>query len=917
MPKVRELIEGTIWLAPANYETARPLITVMLPTFRRGTSGLFLRAAQSVLAQSEGSLELLIIDDASVDGTRLQIDRLMRIDERVGCLRHSRNVGLPVISLFEAFLKSKGEYFIFAFDDVEFEPTAIAALRANLDRVGGDIGHGHIELAVFDKHNESFLIIKEFGRRFGHSWPQSMYHGGNSVGQASFIVKRNIFERFGFLDPHLAVARVNDWDYWRRLSSYEKIWPFDILVGSEHGPATTNSLGETYQLDLWLANEWLRLERSAALSIERFPDYDVMEPHTDLSPMGRRRLEDISASFSNRWWAPKAVSQISRGQILVVTNDQTASVSSLFLHLPPDITGQVRVIGMGLYRPSALVGASAVIFVRNLYGYMHWIEWARACGIPTYWMTDNDFIDLWQNDPAVRGELAAIGASYELPDIRRIMRSFAGVLVTTEALRDRFVADGVHEHIGVWPPAATERQLIPKAFAMRPHTRSKTSYEAASSRKKFKDICIVYMADPGRISGLYDYVLPAVYALCERINVRFVCPNCITISPTDGLTVTFYEFEPSFDLLISELRRWEPDILVTPGITASFRNKEGKCPTGIFSAALLGCASVSADEPPYDRTKHREATLLCKATREDWLEKLHDISMDRDLRSTLIGKAQSVVRDHYFGQRNRETLRWILGRHPSPTLAVVEARLNAMLEYQESVGLARGGAGQLAALGRLYKKEASSIDPAGSAPVKVGSLFSSGDGDERSQREVHVLDCFGKSQSRLLDLSLQFFGTLTAMAELSKHARTLWNNLAIEHNATMHVNGPDLHAVRSQEVAANAPKGIIVGCIIGIASPCSSESSGTVVASVLDSQGTVVAAAEARMADIIPFVPIPLIFNRPILSSQQSTLRLCIAVSEVTQPVVLIQFGSRSNLDPTCVVLNRLYHALLYLPGED
>ena len=919
MPKVRDLMDDTIWSAPADYETARPLITVMLPTFRRGKSGLFLRAAQSVLAQSERSLELLIIDDASVDGTRLQIDRLMRTDDRVGWLRHSRNIGLPVISLFEAFLKSRGDYFIFAFDDVEFEPTAIADLRANLDRVGGDIGHGYVEMAVFDRNNENFLTVKEFGRRFGHSWPQSMYHGGNSVAQASFIVKRNIFERFGFLDPHVAVARVNDWDYWCRLSTYEKIWSFDILVGSEHGPATANSLGATYQLDLWLANEWLRLERSETLSIERFPDYDVMAPHPDLSLMGRRRLEDISQTFLNRWWAPEERPEGSQGQILVVTNDHTASISSLFLHLPPDITGQVRVIGIGLYRPSALVGASVVIFARNIYSYLHWVELAQACGIPTYWITDDNYINLWHDDPSAREELAALGASYDLPDIRRLLRSFAGVLVTTEALRDQFVEDGLHEHIEVWPPVATERQLAPKAFAMRPHEKSKDSGTSASVRKKSREICILYMGGPARATGLQDYVLPAIYALCERVNVRFVCPerDARLLQKRNGLTVTFYAFEPSFDLLIAELRRWEPDILVTPGTTVSLRSKEAKCPTGIFSAALLGCASVSADEPPYDGAMYKEATLLCKATREDWLEKLQDISTDRDLRLTLATKAQSLVRNQYFGRRNREVLRRLLDRHPVPTLAVVEARLDAMLEYQESVGLARGGAGQLVALGQLFKTEASNIGPARGALQNVSGHLSSNDDNKLRQRGLQVLDCFGKSESRPLDMSIQFFGTLTAMAELSKHARTLWDSLGVEHNAIVHVNGPDLHSIRSQEVAANAPQGVVVGCILGIASPCTSGSLGAVVASVLDSDGAVVASGEVRVAEIIPFVPVPLVFDQPVLLSQPSTLRLCIAVREVTAPVVLIQFGSRSNRDASEVVVNRPYHALLYLPGLD
>src|SRR5215213_6020349 len=128
--KVREFIENTVWLPGREYETAQPLVSVLMPTFRRGRDGMFLRAATSVLDQSLRALELIIVDDGSTDGTADQIAAIMDADGRVSCLRHPKNIGLPAISEFEAFERARGEYIAFGFDDFIFEPNALMELVA-------------------------------------------------------------------------------------------------------------------------------------------------------------------------------------------------------------------------------------------------------------------------------------------------------------------------------------------------------------------------------------------------------------------------------------------------------------------------------------------------------------------------------------------------------------------------------------------------------------------------------------------------------------------------------------------------------------------------------------------------------------------------------------------------------------------
>ena len=137
--KVKDIIKNTAWRPGGLYrESPAPMISVLLPTYRRAKHGLFRRAVKSILAQTLQNLELIIIDDASMDGTAQQIEEFMQLDGRVSCLTHPQNIGLPAISEFEGFLKSRADYLAFAFDDDIFYPEALAKLMKHAQENPGN-----------------------------------------------------------------------------------------------------------------------------------------------------------------------------------------------------------------------------------------------------------------------------------------------------------------------------------------------------------------------------------------------------------------------------------------------------------------------------------------------------------------------------------------------------------------------------------------------------------------------------------------------------------------------------------------------------------------------------------------------------------------------------------------------------------
>ena len=84
-----------------------PLISVIIAAWNAEKT--IFTAARSILDQTWHNLELLIVDDASTDGTWTILEKIAASDERVRIYRNSKNVG-PYASKNKALLHAKGEW---------------------------------------------------------------------------------------------------------------------------------------------------------------------------------------------------------------------------------------------------------------------------------------------------------------------------------------------------------------------------------------------------------------------------------------------------------------------------------------------------------------------------------------------------------------------------------------------------------------------------------------------------------------------------------------------------------------------------------------------------------------------------------------------------------------------------------------
>ncbi len=299
-----------------------PAVSVILPTFQRCAGGLLRRALDSVLTQTFADLELIVVDDGSVDGTSELLRLLQREDPRIVVVRHELNCGLPALRVNEGIELARGRWIAFQFDDDEWLAGALAAL---------------VEAAAAAA--EPSLV---FGRAawLADSWRTDLprrpvsFSGltsHNDIANNSVLVPRVLLERRGLYDPHVAMRRLCDWDLWLRLLSHAPAVAVDRLVSRVPFVSDPTAIGVTAPVDLPVVRYLISIRRDEVLSLGRWRDYPVDAvrvagidlPESLAERLEREQLGPYRARFDR---LPAAAVPHPRGadspRVLVCTGDE-------------------------------------------------------------------------------------------------------------------------------------------------------------------------------------------------------------------------------------------------------------------------------------------------------------------------------------------------------------------------------------------------------------------------------------------------------------------------------------------------------------------------------------------------------------------------------------------------------------------
>src|SRR5262245_11198669 len=117
----------------------RPLLSVVMPVYNEHDTVSTI--IERVLGSKVASLELLVVDDASGDGTRDVLEREWTREPRVRLLFHDHNQGKGA-ALRTGFRAARGEFVLVQDADLEYDPADYPALLEPLVSGHADVVFG-------------------------------------------------------------------------------------------------------------------------------------------------------------------------------------------------------------------------------------------------------------------------------------------------------------------------------------------------------------------------------------------------------------------------------------------------------------------------------------------------------------------------------------------------------------------------------------------------------------------------------------------------------------------------------------------------------------------------------------------------------------------------------------------------------
>jgi glycosyltransferase involved in cell wall biosynthesis len=179
----------------------------------------------SLLDQTFGDFELIIVDDASTDGSRHVIDGYRR-DPRVRTRWFDVNSGRTYQRWNDGASMARGAYLMFAGADDSCAPTLLETLVRTLE-AHPDVGVVYSRAWMIDTEGQR-LRLKPRGERWSRDFIASaaeeipvLLKGGGVLTASAALLRRSVFERCGGWDATLQLYA--DWLLWARVLQGSKL----------------------------------------------------------------------------------------------------------------------------------------------------------------------------------------------------------------------------------------------------------------------------------------------------------------------------------------------------------------------------------------------------------------------------------------------------------------------------------------------------------------------------------------------------------------------------------------------------------------------------------------------------------------------------------------------------------------------
>jgi glycosyltransferase involved in cell wall biosynthesis len=184
----------------------KPLVSVVIPT--RNRARLLQRTLESVLKQSTGDLEVIVVDDGSTDSPQTVS---AAADPRVSVLRNPETTGVSR-ARNRGIAAARGEWIAFCDDDDIWAPTKLQEQLTAAGRAGADWAY------TGDVNVDDALRVLSGGPPPDPAAVLALLPRYNPLasGGSNVVVRSTILAKVGGFDATL--RRTEDWDLWIRIA---------------------------------------------------------------------------------------------------------------------------------------------------------------------------------------------------------------------------------------------------------------------------------------------------------------------------------------------------------------------------------------------------------------------------------------------------------------------------------------------------------------------------------------------------------------------------------------------------------------------------------------------------------------------------------------------------------------------------
>ncbi len=252
-----------------NARASDVLVSICIPTYRG--SRWINDTLESALSQDYEPLEVLVLDNASDDGTWEIVQGCATRDQRIRAIRQDRNVG-AVANFNHAIAQSRGSYVKLLMQDDLLETECVRAMASVMNdhpSVGMVFSPRHVlledprdtiaqrwamALSVLHTDIEPLSEVNE-GRQLVARYLRGRLDANPFGEPTAVMVRRNAFEEAGLFGTHL--TQLTDLEVWLRIAAR-----FDVGFVREplatfrfHQDSATSA--NTKQRTAWLDRVWL------------------------------------------------------------------------------------------------------------------------------------------------------------------------------------------------------------------------------------------------------------------------------------------------------------------------------------------------------------------------------------------------------------------------------------------------------------------------------------------------------------------------------------------------------------------------------------------------------------------------------------------------------------------------------------